>query len=286
MGTGLVDNALAAAGTSATEVGMDALNGAGVVYEGLQTLGEGAVLVGLVLGTIVTFILEKKFLLRRDGAGVGAVLSFIGLIHAPEVELGRQQRGGARLPDVRRRLRGVVAPPRGRHARGGRRVGRGDATDGAAPSAARVPWLDLAVAGAHLEGLPLHHELVERGARLRSRTTTSRRYRLYALAGGPPARAGLVRVAATAVTRSRSRSTASLARRSVTCWSRVPPPLAIGTVELASGEQVHGFVCEASGSTAPTTSATTGAGGPSLARLALKPGTNPGAHPLVLAWPS
>jgi AGZA family xanthine/uracil permease-like MFS transporter len=83
---GLIDNSLAAAGTSADEVGMDALNGAGVVYEGLQTLGEGAVLVGLVLGTIVTFILEKKFLYAAMGAGVGALLSFIGLIHAPEVE--------------------------------------------------------------------------------------------------------------------------------------------------------------------------------------------------------
>ena len=28
---------------------------------------------------------------------------------------------------------------------------------------------------------------------------------------------------------------------------RVPPPLAIGTVELASGEPVHGFVCETVG---------------------------------------
>ena len=85
--SGLVDNSLAAAGTSANEVGMDALNGAGVVYEGLKTFGEGAVLVGLVLGTIVTFILEKKFLLAAAGAGVGAAMSFIGLIHAPEVEL-------------------------------------------------------------------------------------------------------------------------------------------------------------------------------------------------------
>jgi len=84
--SGLVDNALAAAGTSADEVGMDALNGAGVVYEGLHTLGEGAVLVGLVLGTIVTFILEKKFVLAAVGAAVGAALSFIGLIHAPKVE--------------------------------------------------------------------------------------------------------------------------------------------------------------------------------------------------------
>lgn len=80
-----VDNALNAAGTSASEVGMEALNGAGVVYEGLKTLGEGAVLVGLILGTMVTFILDKKFRYAAIAATVGAVLSFIGLIHAPEV---------------------------------------------------------------------------------------------------------------------------------------------------------------------------------------------------------
>ncbi|BBZ16475.1 hypothetical protein MGAD_08100 [Mycolicibacterium gadium] len=82
---GLIDNALNAAGTSAAEVGMDALNGAGVVYEGLKTLGEGAVLVGLILGTMVTFILEKKFRYAAIASAVGAALSFIGLIHAPEV---------------------------------------------------------------------------------------------------------------------------------------------------------------------------------------------------------
>ncbi len=82
---GLIDNALNAAGTSAAEVAMEALNGAGVVYEGLKTLGEGAVLVGLILGTMVTFILEKKFLYAAIASAVGAVLSFIGLIHAPEV---------------------------------------------------------------------------------------------------------------------------------------------------------------------------------------------------------
>ena len=64
---------------------MDALNGAGLVYDGLQTLGEGAVLAGIVLGAIVTFILEKKFLYAAIAAAVGAALSFIGLIHAPEV---------------------------------------------------------------------------------------------------------------------------------------------------------------------------------------------------------
>ncbi len=76
---------LHAAGTSAADVGMEALNGAGVVYEGLKTLGEGAVLVGLILGAMVTFILEKKFVYAALASAVGGVLSFVGLIHAPEV---------------------------------------------------------------------------------------------------------------------------------------------------------------------------------------------------------
>jgi AGZA family xanthine/uracil permease-like MFS transporter len=83
--SGLIDNALNAAGTSAGKVGAVALNKAGVVYDGLQTLGQGAILVGLILGTMVTFILDKKFLYAAIASAVGAVLSFIGLIHAPEV---------------------------------------------------------------------------------------------------------------------------------------------------------------------------------------------------------
>ena len=84
-GRGMIDNALSAAGTTAEEVGAEALGNAGLVYDGLKTLGEGAVLVGLVLGTIVTFILDKKFHFAAIACAVGAVLSFIGLIHAPEV---------------------------------------------------------------------------------------------------------------------------------------------------------------------------------------------------------
>jgi AGZA family xanthine/uracil permease-like MFS transporter len=82
---GLIDNSLAAAGTSAAEVGDDALNGAGVVYEGLNTLGQGAVLAGLVLGAIVTFVIDKRFVAAAVAAATGALLAFIGLVHAPEV---------------------------------------------------------------------------------------------------------------------------------------------------------------------------------------------------------
>lgn len=84
--SGLIDNSLAAAGTSAQEVGMEALGSAGVVYDGLKTLGEGAVLAGLILGTMVTFILDKRFLWAAVASAVAASLAFIGLIHAPKVE--------------------------------------------------------------------------------------------------------------------------------------------------------------------------------------------------------
>ena len=85
--TGLVDNALSAAGTSAAEVGMPALNGAGVVYEGLLKLGQGAVLAGLVLGAIAAFMIDRKFLWAAGYSFFGAALAAVGLIHGAQVEL-------------------------------------------------------------------------------------------------------------------------------------------------------------------------------------------------------
>ncbi|WBB57129.1 regulator [Verrucosispora sp. WMMD573] len=83
--TGQMNNALAAAGTTAAEVGDEALAGAGVVYDGLRILGEGAILAGLVLGAIVAFIIDKRFVQAAIFAASGAVLAFIGLIHGEEV---------------------------------------------------------------------------------------------------------------------------------------------------------------------------------------------------------
>jgi AGZA family xanthine/uracil permease-like MFS transporter len=85
-GAGLIDNSLVAAGTSAAEVGDEALGNAGVVYDGLTTLGQGAILVGLVLGAIVTFMIDKRCWAAAAAAGAGALLSFVGLIHAPQVD--------------------------------------------------------------------------------------------------------------------------------------------------------------------------------------------------------
>ena len=57
----LMDGALGAAGTSAAAVGFDKLGQMGVLYHGLEVLGGGAILTGLVLGAIGVFVIEKKF---------------------------------------------------------------------------------------------------------------------------------------------------------------------------------------------------------------------------------
>ena len=82
---GQMDNALAAAGTTAAQVGEAKLENAGVVYSGLNTLGQGAVLAGMVLGALVVFLIDKKFWHAAVVGALGAVLSFIGLIHGAQV---------------------------------------------------------------------------------------------------------------------------------------------------------------------------------------------------------
>src|SRR3954468_953409 len=83
---GLMANALSAAGTTPEQVGENNLAAAGVIYRGLLILGSGAILAGLVLGAIVTFIIDRRFVSAAIFALVGSVLSFVGLIHAEKVQ--------------------------------------------------------------------------------------------------------------------------------------------------------------------------------------------------------
>ena len=103
--------------------------------------------------------------------------------------------------------------------------------------------IDVLVCGAHLKGLPLNWQLTERGAVLKETTTTAAQYRMYALAGGPPFRPGLIM------------DTEQGAAIDVEIWSvpvenfgsfvaGIPAPLGIGKVSLANGRQVSGFICE------------------------------------------
>ncbi|WP_296141425.1 MULTISPECIES: regulator [unclassified Pseudonocardia] len=82
---GLMNNALSAAGTSPSQVGEEALTGAGLVYHGTVLLGGGAILAGLVLGSIVAFIVDKNFVAAGIYSLAGAALGFVGLIHAESV---------------------------------------------------------------------------------------------------------------------------------------------------------------------------------------------------------
>jgi allophanate hydrolase len=102
----------------------------------------------------------------------------------------------------------------------------------------------IAVCGAHLSGLPLNHQLLERGALLLERTCTAPQYRFYALPGGPPYRPGLLRVAQDGVAiEVEVWSIPSAALGSFVAG--IPAPLGIGKVRLADGREVSGFLCEA-----------------------------------------
>jgi len=84
----LMDGALIAAGTSAAAIGLDKLMGVGVLYKGLEVLGGGTILTGLVLGAIGAYIIDKKFVQASGFALAGAVLTFFGFMHGQAVGIG------------------------------------------------------------------------------------------------------------------------------------------------------------------------------------------------------
>jgi allophanate hydrolase len=113
-----------------------------------------------------------------------------------------------------------------------------------APWPQHEPVLPIAVVGAHLSGLPLNGQLLERGAVLLEATTTAPRYRLHALPGTVPPKPGLVRDPAHG--HSIALEVWAMPQRAVGSFlALIPSPLGLGSVELADGRYVHGFVCEA-----------------------------------------
>ncbi len=103
----------------------------------------------------------------------------------------------------------------------------------------------IAVCGAHMSGMALNHELTSRGGRLLEATRTAPRYRLYALAGGPPQRPGLLRIEKGAKI---ELEVWALPKPSLGSFLEgIPSPLSIGTVELENGSKAHGFLVETAG---------------------------------------
>ncbi|MEO3788329.1 allophanate hydrolase [Actinocorallia sp. B10E7] len=102
----------------------------------------------------------------------------------------------------------------------------------------------LAVVGAHRAGQPLHGRLRALGARPLGVAVTAPRYRLYALPGGRIPRPGLVRVAGRGVEVEVELYVLDAAGLGE-LLTETAPPLGLGTLELADGRTVHGFLCEA-----------------------------------------
>jgi allophanate hydrolase len=107
----------------------------------------------------------------------------------------------------------------------------------------RDGYVQLAVCGAHMQGLPLNHQLRDRGGYLVQAAITAPSYRLFALPGGPPRRPGLIRVQQDG------------AHIQLEVWAlpteqvgsfiaAIPAPLGTGKIELDSGALVTGFLCE------------------------------------------
>ena len=100
----------------------------------------------------------------------------------------------------------------------------------------------LAVVGAHLEGMPLHWQLTSRDAKFVGAFETAPTYKLYAIADSVPPKPALVH----------SEDGAAIALEVYELGIAefgsfvvdVPAPLAIGTVTLADGTSVKGFVSE------------------------------------------
>ena len=104
--------------------------------------------------------------------------------------------------------------------------------------------IELVVAGAHLSGMALNHQLVELGARLVTATRTAPEYRLLALSNTVPEKPGLVRapdLKGTGVEVELWQLREPAFARFV---ASLPPPMVIGKVRLADGRLVPGFSCE------------------------------------------
>ncbi|HEY3923318.1 MAG TPA: allophanate hydrolase [Acidothermaceae bacterium] len=121
-------------------------------------------------------------------------------------------------------------------------VGLAPAVITASPSTA-VTTL-LAVAGAHRRGHPLHDQLLALGATYSETVWTAAEYRMYALDGAGPRRPGLVRVDTGGEPIEVELFDIPIPALGE-FLTEIQPPLGLGTLALADGRSVTGFICEA-----------------------------------------
>ena len=89
-----VNAAQAVGGLAADKVGavkdaaIASLPQQGVLYKGLEVMGGGSILAGLILGAIGVFVIERDFVKASAFAFAGAVLTYFGFMHGEAVGIG------------------------------------------------------------------------------------------------------------------------------------------------------------------------------------------------------
>jgi allophanate hydrolase len=93
--------------------------------------------------------------------------------------------------------------------------------------------------------MPLNRELHNLGGRFLQATTTAPDYKLYALDNTTPPKPGMLRTASGAGATIAIELWALSPTSFGSFVAAIPPPLSIGTVRLADGREIKGFLVEA-----------------------------------------
>ena len=87
---GQIKGTLNAAGIFSVDEAMQAkMAGEGVLFQGLEILGGGAVLTGLTLAAATVFIIERQLWRAAAFAGAAAALTFFGFMHSERIGLAQ-----------------------------------------------------------------------------------------------------------------------------------------------------------------------------------------------------
>ena len=113
----------------------------------------------------------------------------------------------------------------------------------AVPSGVNGDEIAIAVVGAHLSGMALNGELKALGGRMLEEAATAPDYTLYALSTTPP-KPGMLRVEPGKGYQIELELWALSATAFGKFVAAIPPPLSIGTIRLADGRDVKGFLVE------------------------------------------
>jgi allophanate hydrolase len=114
----------------------------------------------------------------------------------------------------------------------------------ALPTGVSGDEIAIAVVGAHLSGMALNGELKALGGRLLQAAATAPDYKLYALKGTTPPKPGMLRVKVGSGSSIELEVWALSAAAFGKFVAAIPPPLSIGTIRLADGSGVKGFLVE------------------------------------------